>query len=691
MAGTKIFVTKKNIIAAMVASVVLIGGFSSSTFGQWKLTAPNLLGPIFQNNGAMTFNSGVLWAATDHVWRSNDSGSDWIETPLSFSGNACQISFIDSHNGLVTTHQGEVFLTRDGGKSWKNIHNVGSACSGILLDSNDILVCKKEPGGVDYSWDGGKTWNTSYGDSWDHDLIAGPKPGTSFMLSANYNTLMHVWSSTDTGASWSMLPGLLDIDEWSMAFDPCNPELMYAINEGYTHTADYTGRSKIFVSSDGGVTWNVTANHPAKYFAGSLSLGPHTIFVPTVSEVDAGIFRSTDHGQTWQHVGGPSSSADTRLIVAINDNLVIASDINGGIWVTFNSGGDSITLPQSSSSLLLASSHTHVMESSCNPTDTSVPLMVSECGPFFASLDSAWLSGSLAFALADTRAVPRTLAAVDSILISYAGTGGADTAYLHLRYDLGSGARDTAVLLTGTLSPLAAESQRLHREAASAYYGQIDSLLMAVDLNANVNIDSLWPYIGDIQATFAFDSSVVQFDAYIPAAGWRTKSVTNNGNSVDIVITKISGNPSQPLDLGTALFDPNSAQLATSWVTLPRFIVDAGGQSLSLCVTENEDSHWAVKSLGAQSGVAGTPVATTRDEISIYPNPAENELFVRNTNAHLALISIYDAIGRSVASASARAASTTPIDIQSLPRGSYIVVAQMGDRIVTMRLSKTQW
>jgi hypothetical protein len=54
------------------------------------------------------------------------------------------------------------------------------------------------------------------------------------------------------------------------------------------------------------------------------------------------VYRSTDQGSNWKSIGGPSVLQDSRDIVAINDNVVFAIDSNGTVWVTLNSGGDSI-------------------------------------------------------------------------------------------------------------------------------------------------------------------------------------------------------------------------------------------------------------------------------------------------------------------------------------------------------------
>ncbi len=328
--------------------------------------------------------------------------------------------------------------------------------------------------------------------------------------------------------------------------------------------------------------------------------------------------------------------------------------------------------------------------SSCTPTDTAIRLFVNACQPIAATLDTAWLTGSLAFTLGSSATAPRTLAAVDSILISYAGSAaGWDTAELHLRYDLGSGVRDTMILLTGR-SSAASNPQFLHRAAASAYYGQLDSLGMGIDISSSINLDSLWPFVTDIQATFAFDSSVVGFQSYSAPAGWLLSSLTSHGNSVDFSVHKTSGAATRPLEIGTALFSPNSQTLATSWVTLPRFVIEAGGQAISLCVSDNEDSHWSVKSLGEQSDVtkAPSPGSMPNADLVVYPNPARSDCFVYNPNVSTALVTLYDVTGRSVASTSVSGHSTSTLDMESLASGSYILIDQVAGRIATYQISK---
>ncbi len=342
----------------------------------------------------------------------------------------------------------------------------------------------------------------------------------------------------------------------------------------------------------------------------------------------------------------------------------------------------------------LPSTSPSLTETECAAVDTFVPIGIIGCGSLTGQLDSAWLTSSngdnsLAFTISDQRTSPRALSTIDSIELSYASTHLDDTAELHLRYNIGSGVHDTTLLVFGHVaSPWLTQPQLLHRESATAYYGSLDTLPMAVDISSAVNLDSLWPYLTDISATFTWDSSVVTYAGYLQATGWTLTSLATYGDSVAIGLQNVGASVSKPLDLGTALFRPKTKALATTWVRLPRFVIEAGGQSIPLCVTDNEDSHWAVKTLGIQSGV--TEITSDEQGVRLYPDPVAQELFIQNADAQPASISIYDAIGRVVLTGHAQASSTSTLNFETLTPGIYIAVCRVGSRMMTERISKTE-
>jgi hypothetical protein len=159
---------------------------------------------------------------------------------------------------------------------------------------------------------------------------------------------------------------------------------------------------------------------------------------------------------------------------------------------------------------------------------------------------------------------------------------------------------------------------------------------------------------------------------------------------VNFGITNTSSTAAAPLVLGTALFAPVATQPSTTWVALPSLVIDAGGQAFSLCVGNDEDNHWAVKTLGSSSGVTLPAPLPEGDGISVYPNPVGDALFVQNANAVPISIELYDAIGRSVMTGNVLTSSTASMDISLLAPGSYVLVCHIGDLTIVRRISKVE-
>ncbi len=227
-----------------------------------------------------------------------------------------------------------------------------------------------------------------------------------------------------------------------------------------------------------------------------------------------------------------------------------------------------------------------------------------------------------------------------------------------------------------------------HHESATAYYSQTASLILDLDTSSLVNLDSLWPYLTEIQATYSWDSSVAKYLSYLPPNGWTLTELTNNGNTAFFNIHNTSA--SQSLELGTALFTPTNTQLVTSWVELPSLILEAGNQAHLLCVTNDEDNHWAITTLGAASGVAPSATLPEGEGLLVYPNPAGDEVFVQNANAVPIAIEVFDPIGRNVMAGTVAPISTSWLNIASLANGSYVLVCHIGDRTVVRRISKLE-
>ncbi len=620
------------------------------------------------------------------LYHTTDGGKTWkvVVTPSGYSGEIADIQMVDSVNGwlAMTVYGGQgnraLWRTTDAGLTWNETSLVGSGTSVGFTPNAMVVTDLFNQGHV--STDGGKTFSNAFLPSTNCAAFVDDLHGAV----SDYRGDNWLYTS-DGGLSWH--PSNMTIEAWTVYPVKGTPDL-YAAPEGPSTGSYYlTETGHVFESTDYGVHWSAVANFPF-IFTGCLAGISDEWLVCQVHSSDTandtvnhgGFYYSTDKGITWTGIGGPSALGDTRFSVIQGCSGVTIFGFDHFYQCslykyTFGSDGGgpgALSVPTQS----------QLVQTSCAPSDTAIPLEPSGCFTH-AMLDSAWLTGSSAFTVSDARSLPRTLSGQDSILVSYGGSSGFDTAILHLQYTLGSGIRDTSILLTGRMAGVA-QYAYLHREAASAYFGGTDTLPLQVDISGQINLDSLWPYLQNITGTLSFDSSVASFSSYTPPTGWTISSLTNRGNAVDFVIHKVVGSFHTPLDLGTAIFLSTSPQLATSWVLLPRFIMQAGGHNISLCVTQNEDSHWAVKDLGVQNDVAA---AASHGGISIYPNPATEEIFVQNKSSNRADISIYDALGRKVAMVKVNGACTSTVSIASLARGSYLVVCKFGNQITTTALN----
>ncbi len=626
--------------------------------------------------------------------KTTDGGKTWItcSIPSGYGGEIAEILMVDSLNGWIAmaayggSGNSALWHTTDAGLSWNETSLTG--CGSAVRITPSAMTVTDVIGNGHTSTDGGNTFSDGFLNSTNCVDFVDPMHGViTDYRGANW------LNSSDGGLTWQNLN--LGVESWSIYADTGTSNF-YAAPEG--NTLGQPRHLIVYSSTDYGNTWDQLANFPW-YSSGHLTgLGNQYLFCQvqdsqTVNGVAyGGFYYSTDKGVSWTSIGGPSAFGDTRFSVINACSGVILygfNDQSPGSLFQYSFGSDS----DSPGALSLSELSQNFVQKICSqPVDTAIPMAVTGCLLASASLDSLWLTGSSAFKIADARTSPRTLAAVDSILVSYLGTLGlSDTAELHIQYNLGSGLKDTTIQLTGSVtSPFLTQPAQIHREAASAYFGQMDTLTLGVDISSEINLDSLWPYVTEIKATYSWDSSVATFDEYNPPSGWTLNALTNHGNAVDFDIQNSGSTPTQPMDLGTALFRPHTNKLATTWVELPTFVIDVGSQSLSLCVTDNEDNHWAVKTLGELSGVAPLtqPLPPGGEELLVYPNPTSNELFVQNTNESPASVTIYDEIGREVASANVEASSTSSINMEPFPSGAYFLVCHIAGRTETKCITK---
>jgi hypothetical protein len=295
---------------------------ASATASQWQPIGPAPTTPKFPNNWGLTSgrintiavkpddaNVILVGTATGGIWRSADAGATF--TPVSDSQvdlAVGSIAFAKSNTNIVYAGMGDigngymgsgVLKSVDAGATWARVNVVSASSLGGLGTTAELEVAPNDPNRL-YLSQATKVIPNSYNDT-----------------TPSANTLFRngFFVSPDGGATWSRTISGRPRD---MAIDPVNPGVIYL---GMTLVDDDNGNA------------------------------------PGGASAQAGVFKSTDAGQTWTKVYAapfgtcisPSFSgcpSDVRVATTSDPNRVYAvTGVRGGPLrlATSATGGDAGT------------------------------------------------------------------------------------------------------------------------------------------------------------------------------------------------------------------------------------------------------------------------------------------------------------------------------------------------------------
>lgn len=348
---------------------------------------------------------------------SPDSGRTWIQrfNINILNDDIVELAFYSDSIGLAGTHLGSVYRTTDQGNSWKEIRRTSSAFSVAFVGSPDnIMIATRSGATIDYTTDGAITWKTAALGK-NVPIVKPLIGGGAYAFAGTSTAGLSLYKTLDYGATWQQQPGTIDFDTYSGDVNPCLPNRIYAVNEEQTSTSD--GFGDIFTSADGGVTWTKGNPQSRTYYSGSISLSSEAVFVQTTSK---GILRSTDQGTSWQPIGGPSATSDTKLVCAITSNIVIAADNSGTIYRTINSGGDSLLNVPKYTDLSITPSKLFTTDSlaNCDPAKVrSIFFSSQHCTQ--PEIDTQYIIGPDSLDYKIVKGITDSLSGFDSVLVSF--------------------------------------------------------------------------------------------------------------------------------------------------------------------------------------------------------------------------------------------------------------------------------
>ncbi|HUK86913.1 MAG TPA: hypothetical protein VLT85_04555 [Terriglobales bacterium] len=308
------------------------------------------------------------------------AATPWV--PLGPDGGDVRSLAYDPRNPdriYLGTSAGQMFLSTDGGVSWSRFTHLGERFDYVLdhilinpADPNTLYVSawsvENAGGDVFRSRDGGKTWEAlpgMHGKSVRALALAASDPRTLVA-----GALDGVFRSRDAGDTWERISPehhaeIKNIE--SVAIDPKNPDIVYA---GTWHLP--------WKTEDGGKTWHSIKKgliDDSDVF--SIIVDPHDPSVVYLSAC-SGIYKSESAAELFHKIQGmPFSARRTRVLKQDpNHPEVVYAGTTEGLWKTVDAGktwkrmtpanvilNDVLVDPRNSDHVLLATDRSGVMVS----------------------------------------------------------------------------------------------------------------------------------------------------------------------------------------------------------------------------------------------------------------------------------------------------------------------------------------
>ena len=290
---------------AVYAGTYANGVYKSTDGGvTWVSASAGLPAPTFGSTNvgvllADPASQNRIWAGTNRgVFLTTNGGLTWQERRRGLPLDAASRGLVLAPDGktLYVSNQRSVFKTTNQGKKWTRVSNglyVGGV-GDLVLDPTAPSTLLAAGAGLWRTTNGGAKWTRVAPNLFDGIVLALARQGTRLFASHISETKRGIFYSDDRGATWTPAavspfdPAILDI--------AAGPDLVYAGTNSDTLAAG------VFRSLDHGRTWDLS-------IAGLNSLGARGVTVdPTNPDVlytgvdDIGVFKSLDRGATWEQL-----------------------------------------------------------------------------------------------------------------------------------------------------------------------------------------------------------------------------------------------------------------------------------------------------------------------------------------------------------------------------------------------------
>ncbi|MBI1798764.1 MAG: T9SS type A sorting domain-containing protein [Candidatus Eisenbacteria bacterium] len=275
---------------------------------------------------ALVALSGGPARAGNQVWTGVSPSAKSIEAIARDPLNASRL--------WAATFGAGVYRSVNGGSTWTGsrtgLINTFVRCLAIEPQHPDSVFCGTNDG-VFLSVDGGVTWKELLSTNRSVRSIAIHPIQTGVIYAATSGS--GIFKSLNAGGNWSAINlGLVNTSVRDVALHPAKPETLLA--------ATGTGGG-VHRSFNGGLTWTQLADttgsrngsHGAAEQIQFDALDPQRVYV---AELDRGVLKSTDGGDTWVRVNRGLTSFRGRSIAVVDTLRYFGTDSAGAFFTTLS-------------------------------------------------------------------------------------------------------------------------------------------------------------------------------------------------------------------------------------------------------------------------------------------------------------------------------------------------------------------
>lgn len=340
------------------------------------------IGPAFTSGRIADFavntknpSEFYIGVASGNIWKTTNNGTTFEPVFDKYGAYSIGCLAIDPNNpNVVWAGTGEnnhqralgygdgVYLTLDGGKTWKNMGLKESRQIGMILidprNSNTVYVAAEGsvwgPGGdrgLYKTTDRGKTWKKVLEISENtgiNNIICDPRnPDILYATAEQRRRHVHtkigggpesaIYKSEDAGVNWRKLDSGLPKEHMGgigIAISPQNPDVVYAIIEAANKSGGF------FRSADRGESWTkMSSHHASGQYYNEIYCDP--VEFDKIYSVETFSHFTEDGGKTWEKLSTKDRHVDDHALwINPKDNKHFMIGGDGGVYITYDAGNN---------------------------------------------------------------------------------------------------------------------------------------------------------------------------------------------------------------------------------------------------------------------------------------------------------------------------------------------------------------